>query len=285
MNSKIGPAVLAVLYFFSVLPFPGCASGKRQTAASPASVQDTFEQREIALGNQIHSQVLSNFYLYTEPRLLEYVSKIGGALAGHAERKKLKYEFTVLVSEKIFATSAPGGHVYITTGFLNFLDNEAQLAGVLGHEIGQLQYRDPRLTDSKKYMDALAAGGAFVGGMFGQIGALAILGLIGMDAITDEKSKEQRVVIADRLALEYMVAENYDPESWLDVLSKMTRLKDQNVAFIFDYYNLRPIFHRRFKQFQKNFGRLPLQDKTLVTRADGFVSATKGVREMYRAPA
>lgn len=261
----------------------GCASS-RATQKTQAPSPDSFERRELAVGNEIHSQVLSSFYVYTEPRVLEYVTKIGLSLAGHAERKKLNYQFTVLVSEKIFATSAPGGHVYITTGFLNFLDNEAQLAGVLGHEVGQLQYRDPRLGNSKKYIDAMTAGGAFVGGMFGQVGALALLGLIGMDALTDEKPKEQRVLMADGLALEYMVAENYDPESWLDVLSKMTRLKDRNVAFIFDYYNLRPISRRRFKRFEKNFRRLDLHEKALVTRAEDFVSATKGVREMYRAP-
>jgi predicted Zn-dependent protease len=283
MKFKALSFLIVACYLFLILPMGGCARSKPRPQTE-AAVPDTFELREVAVGNEIHSQVLSNFYVYTEPHVLEYVTKIGQALASHAGRTNLHYDFTVLVSEKIFATSAPGGHVYITTGFLNFLDTEAQLAGVLGHEVGQLQYRDPRLTNSKKYIDALTAGGAFVGGMFGQVGALALLGLIGMDALTDEKTKEQRVLLADGLALEYMVAENYDPESWLDVLSKMLRLKDKNVAFIFDYYNLRPMFHRRFKRFEKNFRKLDLHEKALVTRAEDFVSATKGVREMYRAP-
>ncbi len=266
----------------ALILFQSCASSSAKTADRVSSNQlSAYERKEMEIGRQIHAQVLSSFYLYTEPHLVEYVNRLGERMAQYAERRNLNYQFTVILDEKIFATSAPGGYVYVTTGLLDFLDNEAQLAAVLAHEIGQLQYRDPRFSNSRKAIEKLTVGGSIVGGFFGDIGMLAVLGLQAMDALTDEKSKEERVDAADMRAVQYLAAAGYDPECWTDVLYKMVRSQKDNLVRMFDYYNARPISEKRLQKLRKDLRKLNLRGKTLETRSSEYQQETKGVRQIY----
>jgi len=101
----------------------------------------------------------------------------------------LVYRFTILYDEKIYATSAPGGYIYLTTGMLNFLQNEAELASVLAHEIGRLQYKDPRFTQSDDVLNAATQAGASIAPMFGPIGSLASLGLVLLQAYVVQRQR------------------------------------------------------------------------------------------------
>lgn len=260
----------------------GCASASRGPSQNTPVLSD-FELKEMEIGRQIHAQVLSSFYLYTEPRLIEYVSGVGQRMVRQAGRKNLNYQFTVLLDDKIFATSAPGGFIYITTGMIDFLDNEAQLAAVLAHEIAQLQYLDPRFSKSHKRLEDITKGGTIVGGFFGNIGVIAIMGLQVMNALTDEKTKEERVDVADKLGLEYLASSGYDPECWADALYKMVHLKKGDLVRLFDYYNTRPISLSRLKKLKKNLKKMDLRGKTLETGTDIYDKAVKGVRQIYAA--
>lgn len=260
----------------------GCASASRGPSQNTPVLSD-FELKEMEIGRQIHAQVLSSFYLYTEPRLIEYVSGVGQRMVRQAGRKNLNYQFTVLLDDKIFATSAPGGFIYITTGMIDFLDNEAQLAAVLAHEIAQLQYLDPRFSKSHKRLEDITKGGTIVGGFFGNIGVIAIMGLQVMNALTDEKTKEERVDVADKLGLEYLASSGYDPECWADALYKMVHLKKNDLVRLFDYYNTRPISLSRLKKLKKNLKKMDLRGKTLETGTDIYDKAVKGVRQIYAA--
>ena len=267
--------VLSVL-----LVIQGCVSSSRDSLESPPVLSD-FELKELEIGRQIHAQVLSSFYLYTEPRLVEYINGVGRRMAQNAERKKLNYQFTVLLDDKIFATSAPGGYVYITTGMIDFLDNEAQLAAVLSHEIGQLQDLGPRFSKSHKRLEDITKGGTIVGGFFGNIGVIAIVGLQVMNALTDEKTKDERVDVADQLTLQYLSAASYDPECWADALYKMVHLKKGDLVRLFDYYNTRPISLSRLKKLKKNLKKMDLRGRTLETGTEAYGQAVKGVRQIY----
>ena len=264
----------------AVLVLQGCASSSRKSAGESNLLSD-FERKELEIGRQIHAQVLSSFYLYTEPHLIEYVNGVGRRMAEQADRKKLNYQFTVLLDDKIFATSAPGGYVYITTGMIDFLDNEAQLAAVLSHEIAQLQYLDPRFSKSHKRLEDITKGGTIVGSFLGNIGVIAIVGLQVMNALTDEKTKDQRVDLADRLTLRYLTAAGYDPECWADALYKMVHLKKDDIVRLFDYYNTRPISLSRLKKIKKSLTKMDLSGKTLETGTEAYEQAVKGVRQIY----
>jgi len=264
------------------LVFSGCASSSKDKDKSSVGSLSSGEQKELELGYSIHQEILSTYYLYTEPNLNHYVNSVAEKIYSQAKRK-FPYQVTVLVSEKIYAVSAPGGYIYITTGFINFLQNESELAAAIAHEVGQLQYQEPRFSNKKKAMEALEIAAALAAGILGPLGALAFLGVRGISMLTvSEKTKTGRAIYADKLALSYLVEAGYDPQSLFDILTRLAETDKGDMDEIFDYYNSRPISVKRVQKLEKQFKKLNLKNRELCVNRPEFLEATKGVREMFR---
>lgn len=272
------PAAFFLLFMFSA------SQAFAQKPADPGIEGRVFTD-ETAIGEEINRSILSAFHPYTEPKLTGYVEKIGDSLAEHAERSDLHYRFTVLYDDKIYAASAPGGFVYLTTGMLFFLENEAELAAVLAHEIGELQYKDPKLSASKKILKQVTEAGAMIAPAFGPFGMLAALGFAGVHAVSEgsEKTPEQRVLAADRRALNYMVQAGYDPQGMIDLFYKFSSAKKEIMPYFLDYYQSRPITPERAAALQKRFAQLPLDGRNFDVHREQYMEMTKGVREIYKA--
>ncbi len=111
---------------------------------NPATGERSFtgmmgQAEEIRLGREQHPRIVKAFGgAYGSPALGQYVDSIGQLLATTAERRELKYTFTVLNSNDVNAFALPGGYVYITRGLLALAGNEAELAAVLAHELGHI---------------------------------------------------------------------------------------------------------------------------------------------------
>lgn len=99
------------------------------------------EKAEIKLGRESHQQVVDQFGLDDDPELQADVQKVGEQLALNSHRSDLAYRFTVLDSAQINAFALPGGYISITRGIMAYLNSEAGLAAVLGHEIGHVTAR------------------------------------------------------------------------------------------------------------------------------------------------
>ena len=271
-----------------VLVLSGCVTSSPNRSQnsgenSPPSVSKSTAE-EVAIGEKIHEEILSTFRPYTEPAAVGYVNRIGKSLSAHVERKNLPYQFIILYHDKIYATSSPGGFVYLTTGMIYFLDNEAELAAVLAHELGELQYQDPKLSRSKKMLESILNGGSMVAPALGQIGALAMLGLAMVKVAADmhESSGEDRVRAADKKALGYMVQAGYDPQGMIDLQYKFVNARSEVRPYFVDYYQSRPISEERMSALSKAFTALPIQNKSFSTNRDEFLQTTKGIREIYR---
>jgi predicted Zn-dependent protease len=277
MKTRFFSSLLLISFTF----FSSCASNpaKTQETLAPSMAED-----EIQIGREIHNKILSSFYPYTDPKVVSYVNGIGQDLAKHAQRQDLIYQFTILYNDKIYATSAPGGFVYVTTGMLYFLQNEAELAAVLAHEIGELQYKDPKLSQSRKVLEAVTRGGAMVGPAFGPIGVLAALGLVAVHSVAESKVKapEDRILESDKRALNYMVQAEYDPQGMIDVLYEFVNAQKEIAPYFFDYYESRPISPERFRSLQDHFSKLPLQGKSFSTNHKAYEEVMKGIREIYK---
>lgn len=100
------------------------------------------DREEVQLGKQINQQLIGGqFQLYNNARVNNYVDRIGQRLAKNSTRPDIPYTFQVVKDDSINAFATAGGYVYVTTGLLKAADNEAQLAGVLAHEIGHIAER------------------------------------------------------------------------------------------------------------------------------------------------
>ncbi len=122
----------------------GLASLLAACAASPGGEYDFFvmpEDEEIHMGSEAHDDIVRKYGRYKNQELQSYVEYVGNRLALNGQRHDIRYQFTVLDSPEINAFSLPGGYVYITRGLLAHLNSEAELAAILGHEIGHVEAR------------------------------------------------------------------------------------------------------------------------------------------------
>ena len=273
MRPAFSHQILSLLLAFSIL-ISGCARNSKTINSSASSL-------ETELGNAIHQQILQTVPVYQEQGLNEYVQDIGHRIAAQAHRKKLAYRFVVLQDDRIYATFAPGGYVYVTTGFFQFLRSEIELAGILAYEIAALQYQDPRLSRLKKSFELVLRTGSYVAPAFGAIGALSVIGLALVGAATNgEKSQLRRVEEADRRALQYMIQSGYDPQGLLDPLYRMKDPRSPDRAYLYDYLQSHPIDYIRLEKLSANFQKLPLENRHFEAGHESFLMKTETVRGM-----
>ena len=189
------------------------------------------EKDEIAIGREIAGRVLGAAPLVADPELQSYVNRVGRWVALQSERPDLPWRFGVLDSAAINAFAAPGGHVLITRGLYEILDNEAQLAGVLGHEIGHIVRRH-HITVMQKSA-AVSAGARlaqrdnrsqFLNNL---IGTGAEVMARGLDKSAEFEADHIGVVLAARAG--------YSPYGLLEVLHKLAArgMEDSSLALLF----------------------------------------------------
>lgn len=104
-----------------------------------ASAQTTFTvDQEQAIGKEVAAKLVNYMHVYENPKLAAYVRRVGQAVAMQAERQDITYHFELLESADVNAFACPGGYIFVSRGLLESIDSEAQLAGVLAHEVGHV---------------------------------------------------------------------------------------------------------------------------------------------------
>ena len=190
-------------------------------AQNPVSGGKNFvlmsEQQEIQLGAQAHQDVLKEYAALANPALQAYVNEIGQRLAAQSHRPHLQWHFTVVDSPDVNAFALPGGYVYITRGLMAYLNSEAELAGVVGHEIGHVTARHGVRQQSTSTAVGLGAvlGSILVPGMGNQAGASLLQTLA--QAWTAGYGREHELE-SDRLGAEYLAKSGYTPQAMIDVI-------------------------------------------------------------------
>ena len=99
------------------------------------------EAQEIAMGKEADPQIVAQFGLYKDTALQNFITAKGNQMAAISHRNNIKYEFKIVDSDVLNAFATPGGYVYFTRGIMAHFNNEAEFAGVLGHELGHITAR------------------------------------------------------------------------------------------------------------------------------------------------
>lgn len=192
------------------------ATGKRQFTLFS-------EAQEIEMGREYDPQIVAEMGLYPDDTLQEYIQELGSRLAAQSERPYLPWTFRILDDPIVNAFALPGGYIYVTRGILAHLGSEAELAGVLGHEIGHVTARHSvgRMSTQQLAQLGLALGTALRPDLEGIAGvASAGLQLAFLKYGRDDERQ------ADELGLRYMLRGNYDPREMpqvFDMLDRVTR--------------------------------------------------------------
>jgi predicted Zn-dependent protease len=216
MARPFRPAAIAAI----VLTIAACAT-------NPATGKREFslmsEAQEIELGRNMDVEVRREMGVYNDPELQRYVETIGMRLARASERPNLPWHFAVVDEPAINAFALPGGYIYLTRGILPFLDDESELAGVLGHEIGHVTARH----SAQQYTKATTAGiGVTLLSIFVpearplQGVAETALGVMFLKHGRDDELE------ADRLGVDYTASTGWNPVGVGGMLRTLARLDE-----------------------------------------------------------
>lgn len=201
---------------------PNAPSG---TQRSPVTVAERSASDQRA-GDENHKKIIAQYGgVYDNPRLTNYVKRLGRELVSVSEQPGERWTFTVLDSSTINAFALPGGYVYVTRGLVALANSEAELAGVIGHEIGHVTAGHSALRQERATIATGAMLGALIlGGVLGAdpetMRGIGQLGQVVGGGILASYSRDDELA-ADNLGIRYLARAGYDPYAQADFLESM----------------------------------------------------------------
>jgi predicted Zn-dependent protease len=179
------------------------------------------ESQEIKIGRDADVQISASLGIYPDEELAVYFEEMGLRLASKSERPHLPWTFRILDDSTVNAFALPGGFIYATRGILSFLNSEAELAGVLGHEIGHVTAQHSVYRMSTQQLTQIGLGvGMVLAPELQKYGELASVGL-GLMFLKFSRDDELQ---ADELGLRYMGRDGYDPNEMISVMEMLDGL-------------------------------------------------------------
>ena len=243
-------------------------------ATGQANIVTMSEKRELEIGAEENEKVMQSMSIVEDKDLIAYVDEVGQRLAAVSDRPDLTFRSTIIDSPEINAFALPGGYVYINRGLLAYLNSEAELAAVLGHEIGHITARHAVQQQSRGSLAkvasgvggivaAVATGSGYIGSQIMDVGSLwAQAGLSGFG--------REHELEADTLGAEYLLRAGYNPQAVITVVTVLKNQEDFNTKVA----NQQPSYHGLFATHPRNdtrlqqaissVGALPANQATLV---------------------
>ena len=236
MKSRILPLLLTLLISASLL-LTSCVSVQVSPVSGNKRVYGYSWQQELKIGQEADGEIINQYGLYNDDELTAYVEELGQELleVSHfnredtpSEYRNTPFTFRVLNSPVVNAFALPGGYVYVTRGLLSHLENEAQLAVVLGHEIGHVAARHASQRAAEQQLGQVAIiGGAIAGESLGLDGG-QILQLSSTTAqlmfLSYSRDDERE---SDRLGVEYSAMEGYEAAEGGEFFTSLKRISEK----------------------------------------------------------
>ncbi|KAF1051792.1 MAG: Beta-barrel assembly-enhancing protease [Stenotrophomonas maltophilia] len=210
----------------SLLMLLGLLGGLSGCAVNPATGETDFvlmsEKEELSLGLSANQEVLKQYPRYEDAKLQAYVQQVGERVARAGDRPNLQYHFTVIDSPDINAFALPGGYIYIHRGLMAYLSSEAELAAVLGHEVGHVTARHSVRQQSQSSAWNMLGQAVAIGTGVGAAGDLTnVLGT----AVVRGYGRDMELQ-ADGLGAKYLARAGYDPTAMIQVVRVLKNQED-----------------------------------------------------------
>ena len=225
--------------------------------------QEANTEREINFGRGVSAKILGKYPILRDEGTVRYISQIGTGISAQLGRPELRYYFGILDTDEVNAFAAPGGYIFVTKGALKLMRNEAQLAGVLAHELAHIDQKHIVLKLKLQSTDrsvtsgiAQVLGGASLSAKI----AFERLNDLAFKMLMEEGLSKEDEADADQKALEMLMSLGYDLQSYLDYLLSLKPYLEQGQAKVlskthptieFRYNNLREfIIKNNLEKFQ-----------------------------------
>ena len=224
-------------------------------------------EKEIALGKGLAQEVERSSKLVDDPIVSEYVNRVGQNLVRNSDAK-VPFTIKVIDDDEINAFALPGGFLYVNSGLILAADNEAELAGVMAHEIAHVAARHATRNMTKgRIWNVASIPFILVGGGAGY--AIRQVMSVGgpMSSLKFGRDAERE---ADLLGLEYQYAAGYDPAAFIEFFEKIHALeRPQKHSFVSKLFSTHPVTEDRIRRAQQEISTiLPAHDQYVVSTSD-----------------
>ena len=251
------PLLLALLVTASVTVYAGNARLRSHQLKQWASVEDV--QAEIEFGREVAARIIGKYSLYKDEQLTRYLNLVGKSLAQYSNRPELEFIVGVLDTDVINAYAAPGGFIFITKGALDAMEDEAELASVIAHEIIHISKKHIVKELNIKGSDASAVSGfgRLVGGASDAVKvafsqtvdrAVKILFESGYKRQAELEADSQGVILASML--------NYDPTALMRYFRKVEKIEGEPVSQLKKLY---PPFDERISLIKNSLSEAGIE--------------------------
>ena len=249
------------------------ATGQKEfTGLLPAS-------QEASVGASEHEKVQQTYGTFMTGPIADYVNRIGQKVASGTERPDVQYKFFVLDSPIVNAFAVPGGYIYVSRGLLALANSEAEMAGVIAHEIGHITARHAA---SRMSQGALIGIGAAILSAATGSDAVGQVANVGSDLYIKSYSRGQEDQ-ADELGVRYLAQAGYDPKAMatflasLDAQTKLDlKIAGQSEGAGFNYFSTHPVTANRVQHASALAANYPANPKAVDNR-DVYLSMINGL--------
>ena len=240
--------------------------GKRKINSGFIASMSGSIEKEVRLGRQIAAEVDRQAKFVDDPVITEYVNRVGQNIVLHSD-SKVPFTIKVIDSDEVNAFALPGGFFYVNRGLLLAADNEAELAGVMAHEIAHVAARHAVENQTKASLLEYAAigGSIFLGGIPGLVFQnTAGIGLLGMFMKFSRSAEEE----ADKLGVQYMYAAGYDPGAMATMFEKLEAKNKKKPGFIARAFSTHPAPPDRRAAALALAARFPEQEEYVISTSE-----------------
>jgi beta-barrel assembly-enhancing protease len=226
--------------------------GKRDI--NKGSIQFYSIEKEVAIGRQLSAEVDRSSKIINDPIVTEYINRVAQNIVLHSD-SKVPFTIKVVDSQEVNAFALPGGFLYVNRGLLEAADNEAEVAGVIAHEISHVTARHGMEQASKgELFNYLSIPLIFFGG----IGGYAIRQGLGLAVpLTFLKFSRGAEKEADRLGAQYMWAAGYDPNALITFFEKLQAKNKKKPGTLSKLFSTHPMTGDRITEVRELVARFP----------------------------
>jgi predicted Zn-dependent protease len=240
--------------------------GKRNINSGIIAKMSGSTEKEVRIGRELAAEVDRQAKFIDDPLISEYVNRVGQNIVLHSDAK-VPFTIKVIDSDEVNAFALPGGFFYVNKGLLLAADNEAELAGVMAHEIAHVAARHAVENNAKAtLLEYLALGGSiFLGGWPGVIYQnTAGLGLLGAFMKFSRGAEEE----ADKLGVQYLYAAGYDPTAMSTMFEKLEAKNKKKPGFIARAFATHPAPPDRRASSLSLAARFPEHEEYIISSSE-----------------
>ena len=240
--------------------------GKRNINTGIIAKMSGSTEKEVRQGREAAAEVDRQAKFVDDPLITEYVNRVGQNIVLHSDAK-VPFTIKVIDSDEVNAFALPGGFFYVNKGLILAADNEAELAGVMAHEIAHVAARHAVENQTKASLLEYAAlgGSIFLGGIPGMIYQnTAGIGLLGIFMKFSRSAEEE----ADKLGVQYMYAAGYDPGAMATMFEKLEAKNKKKPGFIARAFSTHPAPPDRRATALALAARFPEHDEYVISSSE-----------------